>query len=208
MGSSHCCQSCYNLPLLPPAVPRDKGRWLFSEGGTAPSIPCKLAGGPDAKVKLDSALPCACKPMQSAGSGSPGNLPWTLVGSLDRGVQWLPRGQNRALAAVFVLSQGKGMSWADWLCSGTWLDELVQVKGFSFQFLQCSGKREVLEKEKCKPVYFRKDLQFYLWWRKCQKCPAFLCCLLFERSSPILQLLSSLPTNYVKVNQWEVSRKQ
>ena len=37
-----------------------------------------------------------------------------------------------------------------------------KFKGFSVQFLQRSGKKEVLEKEKCKSAYFRKDLPFYL----------------------------------------------
>lgn len=132
MPSSHCCQSGYNFPLLPPVLPRDEG---FSASRSLAFLrkgrcsPQTLSTRWRSQCKGEAGfclLPCACKPMQSVGSGCHlGNLPWAPVGSVYRGVG-VPRGQTRALGVAFFLLQ---LSWLEFRDLGR-LTGASKFKGF------------------------------------------------------------------------------
>lgn len=201
------------LPLhFPQRGIQPTGFLAFSRKGA----PCHLVGGASAKGEAgfwDSALPCACKLMQVAvavweASRGTAGITW-------QGFTECPEGKTEPWCCPPL--QGKGGSWAGWLHSGTCLDSLMQADLSASHFYCYNGlermrkktkgkekKKNKLEKEKWKCLFQEKDLLYQLQWRNARKTAQLSSfSLLFEKASPTLQLLSSLPADSSKVTQQE-----
>lgn len=151
-----------------------------------------------------------CLQTDAGGSGCLGSLSGALLGSPDRGLLWVPRGQNRCCPPL--TGQGSELSWLTEL-AGTCLDSLMQADLRVSHFNCYSGlgkkkKRKCLKKRNAS-AYFRKKICSIICIeenaRKTVQLSLFS--LLFERASSTLQLLSSLPANSAEVTQWEMPGK-
>lgn len=134
-----------------------------------------------------------CLQTDAGGSGCLGSLSGALLGSPDRGLLWVPRGQNRCCPPL--TGQGSELSWLTEL-AGTCLYSLMQADLRVSHFNCYSGlgkkKKGNAWKKRNASAYFRKKICSIICIeenaRKTVQLSLFS--LLFERASSTLQLLS------------------
>lgn len=192
------------------ASPREgfsqQASWPFPGRNAAPSSPCQLAGGPSAKVKLDSGISLAlCLQTEAGGSGCRGSLPRALWGQLTGVCCECPEGKKCPGAALLLYRAREWAELADCTRDLPAFTHASRYKGFSFQLLQLSGekkkKKEHLRKDKCRCLFQEKDLWYHLQWRKYQiNWSAFLVFFAFWKGKshfcsyyfPFLQILQEM----------------
>lgn len=202
MASSYCCQSCYTpSPILPKKDSANRLPGFFQEGMLLPPDPLNLLEVPVWRWSWILGFSLAlCLQTDAGGSGCLGSLSGALLGSPDRGLLWVPRGQNRCCPPL--TGQGSELSWLTEL-AGTCLYSLMQADLRVSHFNCYSG----LGKKKKKGNAWKKEMQVPISGKrsvvssalkkmpeKLSSFPCFLCFLkgqvpLYSYYLPFLQIL-------------------